>query len=174
MKYDIVCIDIDGTLLGKNHSFSDKTKSVLKECKEKGVEIVLATGRLFNNAAYYAKFLELSSSIIATNGAIISNKNGEIIKQTSIPFEKAIEISKVLLKHRVAFQIYTTADIYCSGLLCFAGSKYLMTKQEDSTKYDINYKITGSLKKLKKEIYGDGDGVTKFIALSTIPLFIAS
>lgn len=173
MKYDIVCIDIDGTLLGKNHSYSDRTKSIIEECTKKGVHIVLATGRLFNNAAYYGRQLGLKSPIIATNGAVISNENGEIIKTSSIPFEKAMEISKLLIKYKVAFQIYTIKDIYCDSLLCYLGSKYIMTKQIMPTNFDINYKITGTLKRMEQAIHKSNDGVAKFIALSTRPEKIA-
>lgn len=169
MKFDIVCIDIDGTLLGRNHTYSEKTKAVIKECVDSGVHIVLATGRLFNNAAYYGKQLGLTSPIIATNGAIVSNENGEIIKENPIPYEKAMEIAKVFLKHKVAYQVYTIKDIYCNSLLCFLGSKYIMTKQIIPTKYDINYKVTGTMNRLQKAIKNNNDGVAKFIALSLNP-----
>lgn len=168
MKFDIVCIDIDGTLLGKKHTYSEKTKNIIKECVESGVHVVLTTGRLYNNAAYYGKQLGLKAPIIATNGAVISNEKGEIIKTSPIPYDKAIEISKILFKYKVAFQMYTIKDIYCDSILCYLGSKHIMTRQIIPTRYDINYKITGTFKRMEKAIKETSkeDGVSKFIALS--------
>lgn len=174
MKFDIVCIDLDGTLLGRNHRYSDRTRDIINKCSEKGVHIVLTTGRLFNNAAYYAKTLGLKSPIIATNGAIISNEKGEIIKKEYIPFDKCMEIARLLVKFKVAFQIYTIEEIYCDSLLCYLGSKYIMTKQAEETQYDIKYSITPNVKNIEKMIKSSKDGVAKFIALSTKPSKISA
>ena len=51
MEYKMVCIDMDGTLLGKGKEISKESKKIIKEIHEKGVEIVVTTGRIYNNAA---------------------------------------------------------------------------------------------------------------------------
>jgi len=37
--------DLDGTLLTSNKRLSDKTKTVLKVCREAGIKVFTATGR---------------------------------------------------------------------------------------------------------------------------------
>lgn len=43
--YNIVFIDIDGTLVNTEKIVSDKTKEAIKKLKHNGIEVVLATGR---------------------------------------------------------------------------------------------------------------------------------
>lgn len=72
-KYDIVFCDIDDTLNPTNGKISDYTKDVMKRLKEKGIKVVVNTGR----SARYAieKSLEggLSEYIISSNGAEVYN-----------------------------------------------------------------------------------------------------
>ncbi|MEG0297035.1 MAG: Cof-type HAD-IIB family hydrolase [Clostridium sp.] len=174
MKFDIVCIDIDGTLLGEKHRYSERTKKAVNDCAKKGVHVVLTTGRLYNNAAYYSKKLGLKAPIIATNGAVVANEAGEIVYKKTIPHEKCMEIANVLIREKVIFQYYSLKDIYCSSYPCYLGSKYIMTRQISSGQYDINYKVTPSIKKIENTIKEESEGITKFIALSINPQKISS
>ena len=69
--YKLICIDMDGTLLNSNKEISEINKAAIKSAYEKGVNVVITTGRLFINASYYSKLLGVKSPVIAANGAII-------------------------------------------------------------------------------------------------------
>ena len=80
MKYKMICIDMDGTLLGRRKRISEKNKRAIKEAHDLGVEIVVTTGRLYNNALYFSKILGVNSPVVAANGAIvIEQKTNEVI-----------------------------------------------------------------------------------------------
>ena len=80
MRYKMICIDMDGTLLNRRKKISDVNKKAIKEAHDMGVEIVVTTGRLYNNAAYYSQLLGVNSPVIAANGAIvIDQKTNDII-----------------------------------------------------------------------------------------------
>lgn len=72
-KYEIVFVDIDDTLNPSNGQVSEYTKEVIKKVKEKGIKVVVNTGR----SAKYAieKSIEggLSEYIISSNGAEVYN-----------------------------------------------------------------------------------------------------
>lgn len=58
-------------LLGKRKRISERNKNAIKQAHDKGIEIVVTTGRLYNNAAYFSKLLGVDSPVIAANGAIV-------------------------------------------------------------------------------------------------------
>lgn len=43
--YKLVAIDLDGTLLNSYGTVTEYTKQTIKKCIQKGIEIVLASGR---------------------------------------------------------------------------------------------------------------------------------
>ena len=47
MNIRMIVSDIDGTLIPGGGTLSEYTKRVLKACEEKGVYVVLASGRTF-------------------------------------------------------------------------------------------------------------------------------
>ena len=45
MKYKLLVLDVDGTLLNSAHELSDRTLAALLKIQQMGVRIVLASGR---------------------------------------------------------------------------------------------------------------------------------
>ena len=70
--YEAVCIDLDGTLLDDNKKISDKNIEILNKVNEKGIEIIIATGRALPRAIDFTKVLGFEHTLVANNGAIIS------------------------------------------------------------------------------------------------------
>ncbi len=72
MKYKMVAIDLDGTLLNEQKKVSSENKAVLKELMSRGVEVIIATGRRYYSAKELVSELEMKNSIImANNGSIV-------------------------------------------------------------------------------------------------------
>lgn len=72
--YKLVAIDMDGTLLKKDKSLSEKNKKAIKEAREKNVKVVLATGRPVDGVKRYLEELDLfhyDEYVLTFNGAII-------------------------------------------------------------------------------------------------------
>lgn len=111
MKYKLVCIDMDGTLLDKEHNISEDNKNALKEANDLGVKIALTTGRLFVSAKYYSDFIGIKAPIIASNGAYIREKDSEdVIYQSSLTREEALIIADIIKKYniRTCYNTYNT------------------------------------------------------------------
>ena len=83
MKYRLLALDIDGTLLNSNNQISERTFAALIKVQEMGIRIVLASGRPTYGILPIAKQLELGNYggyIISYNGGqIINAQNGEIL-----------------------------------------------------------------------------------------------
>ncbi|NLM12276.1 MAG: HAD family phosphatase [Epulopiscium sp.] len=73
MQYKLIGLDMDGTLLNSKHEVTQNTQSVLKECMEKGIKVVLASGRLWESMYAFTKHLGLVDEYVSLNGAIITS-----------------------------------------------------------------------------------------------------
>lgn len=72
-KYDIVFVDIDDTLNPSNGRVSEYTKEVMKKLKDKGIKVVVNTGRSAKYAIEKSIEAGLSEYIISSNGAEVYN-----------------------------------------------------------------------------------------------------
>lgn len=89
--YKMIVTDMDYTLLNKAKNVSTRNRLALKAAAEKGIHVVVATGRIYTSALYYAKLLGISTPIIASNGAIIREENTDkTFYQCTLP-EPAID-----------------------------------------------------------------------------------
>lgn len=87
MCIKMIVTDLDGTLLRTDKTISDYTLSVFKQCREKGIKIVIATARPLFGIADFTKVLE-NDGLIVTNGAFIY-ANDNIIHENVLPKEKS-------------------------------------------------------------------------------------
>ncbi len=81
MKYKLIAIDLDGTLLNEKKKVPAENKAVLKELMNRGIEVIIATGRRYYSAKELISELEMDEAIImANNGTIVRDmKTDDII-----------------------------------------------------------------------------------------------
>lgn len=111
MKYKLVCIDMDGTLLDDKHNVSEENKKALREATDLGVKIAITTGRLFASAKYYSDLIGIKAPIIASNGAYIREKDKEeVIYKSTLSKEDALIIADIVKKYdlRTCYNTYNT------------------------------------------------------------------
>ena len=77
MKYKILALDMDGTLLNSNRQISEKTLAAIRQAREFGVIVTIATGRSWTGFCRYKDVLELRHPVILYNGGVISSPDGE-------------------------------------------------------------------------------------------------
>ena len=88
MKYKLLVLDVDGTLLNENKEITQRTQAALLKAQQMGVHVVLASGRPTAGLLPLAHALELNNY----GGFILSYNGGQIINvQTGeLLFEKRI------------------------------------------------------------------------------------
>mgnify|MGYP001077009177 CR=1 FL=1 len=117
-KIRMIVTDMDYTLLNKEKKISAVNRKAIKEAMEAGVHVVLATGRLFSSAVYYAKELEISTPIIASNGAIIAESDlSRIYYQKTLPLEAGREMLKLCRERGLFCHLYTKDAIYTEKIV---------------------------------------------------------
>lgn len=76
MKFNVLALDYDGTIAveGKLHSAVRKS---LQEAHDRGIVVVLVTGRILSDLRKTASNLDLFDAVVAENGAVIAFPNGQ-------------------------------------------------------------------------------------------------
>lgn len=93
----LIVTDVDGTLLDNNSNLSDLNKKAILESRRRGIEVILATGKSILSVLYLIKLFSLELPQITLNGAVITDKNLEIISAVKIEpryYLKAIKTIK--------------------------------------------------------------------------------
>jgi len=113
MKYKLLVLDVDGTLLNDEREISKRTLAALLKVQQMGVRIVLASGRPTYGLMPLAKVLELGNYggfVLSYNGCqIIKAQNGEILFERRINPEMLPYLEKKARKNGFAiFRIYYT------------------------------------------------------------------
>ena len=115
--YKLVAIDLDGTMLNRHGEISERTKETVKRCIEKGVEIVLASGRPIDSIKTIAEELGVKGYFIAGNGALVYDiQKNEMIYENYIKKEKVLEIIKICEENSIAYNVYTDKVILTTNL----------------------------------------------------------
>ena len=112
MKYKLLVLDVDGTLLNNAKEISKRTLASLLKVQQMGIRIVLASGRPTYGLLPLAKTLELGNYggfIVSYNGCqIINAQNGEILFERRINPEMLPYLEKKARKND--FVIFTYHD----------------------------------------------------------------
>lgn len=110
MKYKLLVLDVDGTLLNDAKEISKRTLAALLKVQQMGVRIVLASGRPTYGLMPLAKSLELGNYggyILSYNGCqIISAANGEVLFERRINPEMLPYLEKKANKNDFAIFTY--------------------------------------------------------------------
>lgn len=122
MAYEILVLDIDGTLTNSEKLITDKTKEALFALQQRGHKVVLASGRPTPGImpiAEQIRLKEYGGYILAYNGAKVMNcQTGEVIYQKSLPQESIKDI-------------YDAAKEFKTGLLSYDKDGIITPEEPD-------------------------------------------
>jgi len=90
----LIALDLDGTLMSRDHTVSEANRSAVHDAVAAGIHIVLATSRWYTLAKRTAEHLGIHSPIICNNGAMVREpSDGARLLDLRIPAEAARDIA---------------------------------------------------------------------------------
>lgn len=96
----LLAVDIDGTLLDARFQVSPANRDALAAAYDRGIEVLLVTGRRFSFARPIAEQLPFDLYLIANNGALIKSKTGATFYRQLLPRALAAETLAVAAPYR--------------------------------------------------------------------------
>jgi Cof subfamily protein (haloacid dehalogenase superfamily) len=115
--YNLICTDIDGTLLNADRYLSDATVNAFANlpADKAGANfpIVLASSRMPSAMHYLQEGLGIKNApLIAYNGGLILGKNGVCIESNTMPLQVLEKLISHHTKHSYNLSIYADDDWY--------------------------------------------------------------
>ena len=107
-----IATDMDGTLLTATQQITAENKEAILKAKKQGVEVVVATGRSFQEARFVLEESDLKLPMICVNGAEVRSDNGEIVSSSPLNKAEARQAALRLVESGVYFEVYTNRGTF--------------------------------------------------------------
>ena len=115
--YKMIAIDIDGTLLNSKNELSENTKKVLKEASDRGIFVVLTSGRISKNIVNFCNQIGADKYLISENGASIINlQTGELEYSKYISKDVANKVIDICEENSIYYMVYTQEELIVKNI----------------------------------------------------------
>lgn len=113
----LIALDLDGTILQEDHrSISPRTIAALKRAYEKGIQLVLATGRMRGNLPPAVGQIPGVRYLILSNGASIYDKTlQQEIYTACMKRDAVMQVCDIAANHGIYAEIYSGGKAYGVG-----------------------------------------------------------
>lgn len=160
MSYEMIVLDLDGTLTNTDKVITPATKEALMEAQRRGKKIVLASGRPTYGVMPLAKELELGKNggyILSFNGGVIMNcQTRDIIFSRMLPVEANEKIIGLAEDNRVNILTYEGDMIITPDATCPYVAKEAFINKLDVSQM-MNFKECVNFPVVKFLMLDDGD-----------------
>lgn len=119
MKYKLLALDIDGTLLDSKQELTPSTIEAIQLAVKQGIKVCLVSGRRPRAMAQYATRIGLPHPLVGFNGGIVADPlTFNPLRAVTIPREEMVDVLREYEKeHLCAFAYRSSAtppDVYYS------------------------------------------------------------
>lgn len=135
--YKLISLDMDNTTLNAEHKISRRTKTVLHKAHEKGVKIIINTGRTYQEVEAYIDELDFVDYIVTSNGSVLFDK-------LSNKFHKINELDKKYVDacHQICSKNKDEIMLLVAGeSLCYSDAIYRNSESKDMFEGFVGIKI---------------------------------
>lgn len=73
MRYRLLALDVDGTILDPDGNLRSAVQQAIARARQRGIRVVLCTGRRFRSALPIAQTLQLETPLVVHNGALVKD-----------------------------------------------------------------------------------------------------
>ena len=133
-KIKMIALDMDGTCLNEKGEMTKETKASIESVGEKGILVVIATGRPLSGLSEEVMSLKNIGYIITLNGArVYKNEDKTTVFKQGISKDSLKEIEKILEQQDVLVDAFIENKGYCSR------THYETTEKNIKDKSFLNY-----------------------------------
>ncbi|MBL8087526.1 MAG: HAD family phosphatase [Chthonomonas sp.] len=121
----LAAIDMDGTALRGDRSLHPENIAAIHRATERGIQVALASGRMFLSLRRFADDIGLEMPIVSSNGAYVVDDSAQIVLNATVSDSIALAILDYCESHQLHVNLYTG-----SGIACVRETSWLVTYAE--------------------------------------------
>ncbi|RDY70986.1 Cof-type HAD-IIB family hydrolase [Halobacillus sp. SY10] len=110
----LIALDLDGTTVNHEGEVSEANAAAIKKAKEKGIHVVLSTGRSLSRCRNIAEDLGRSSYIVTINGGEIYDHDFNLVEQNRLEHKHVERLWELKKEHGLYFWSSTVQGLYNS------------------------------------------------------------
>ncbi|WP_251860433.1 Cof-type HAD-IIB family hydrolase [Clostridium sp. Marseille-Q2269] len=152
MKYKLIALDMDGTLLNDKKKITEKTLFYIKKAKEAGVKVVISSGRVPAGLKFYEEAISKNEPMICANGALILNDKKEPIYNEGIHKDTFLNVIDILRKYKDTYYHFYHDNIMCAEKFDYSTKKFYEFNKTIDRKYRMEIRIIKDSKEYIKNI----------------------
>src|SRR5690349_16501270 len=100
MPYRLLALDLDGTLLRRDHSIDPRDVGAIRELRAAGVTVTIVTGRLQSGSTAAAATCGIDGAIACVEGShIVELAGGTTLAHHPMPPDVAADLRAALVTH---------------------------------------------------------------------------
>ncbi|MFJ5712916.1 Cof-type HAD-IIB family hydrolase [Neobacillus sp. NPDC093127] len=104
----LIALDMDGTLLNNKGQITEANRQAIKAAQDRGIFVVLSTGRSLLTCREHADALELSSYLVTVNGSEIWDDKRELVERNLVKSELVEWMWNLTREHKTKFWAIST------------------------------------------------------------------
>ncbi len=132
LPFDLGAFDLDGTVLRRDLTITEATVGALNALRERGMRLVVATGRRFEGAREHAVKLGMWSEepVICYGGSMVRRINGETLLHRTLSRDVSIEVLEWAAEKGLHARVFVSGKILVSPETS-AALKYISEREPD-------------------------------------------
>ncbi|MCM3587537.1 HAD family hydrolase [Mesobacillus maritimus] len=106
MEYKVLALDLDGTVFNSKKEIDKETIQAIHEYKDRGGTVVICSGRSPLSTKWVSETLGLDDPIVAYNGAVFQEANGQILAQAAFSQQGILTFLEACERYDVYGHLY--------------------------------------------------------------------
>ena len=117
LLFELGVFDLDGTVLQRDLRITARTMSALDRLRERGVRLLVATGRRFEGAREHAGRLGFADGdpLICYGGSMVRRMDGETLLHRTLPKELGVEVLEWAAERDLHARVFVDGRIITSS-----------------------------------------------------------
>ena len=158
----LIASDLDGTLLDEEKKLTKDNYEALQSAHTAGIEIVPATGRLYNKLPEAVNALDYITYVISVNGADVRNiRTGECIYSKELPLGTTLDLMHYYDTLSLPYYVYMKNAAYIAPDALRAACEIMA----DRSYLELLQKVCMPIDNIREYLVQRGDNVQKVIVM---------
>jgi HAD superfamily hydrolase (TIGR01484 family) len=116
LPFELGAFDLDGTVLRRDLKITGRTVAALDGLRDRGMRLVVATGRRFEGAREHAGRLGFAGEdpVICYGGSMVRRMNGETLLHSTLPRDLGVEVLEWAAERELHARVFVDGRVITS------------------------------------------------------------